>query len=759
MSSGLGTGRIGAALLALLLAFAVLAPAQDEAKRDDPATAPADSPVADSLAVDSLAATDLRPLVPLDRRPRPRGDLLTALAWSAGRLWAVGDSGLAAWTLDDSSWTKIETPGPAALHCLAVAGDGRVVCGGDSGRVLALRPDGARPQRLDDERSVQAIAFRGDEGLLAGAAGLLAASEDGGRSWTKLESPLPMRFRCVLLEEGRWWAGGAGGYLFHSEDRGRSWTRLREPEGSALVALAPSGESGRPAALTLDGRVGLMGLDGTWRALGALEDAEGFSLAAWPPGRPAGWLAGGSGGRLLWLGADGGTLGPTLPEDSWSAVQALLARPDRLLLAGSWGLFGDFDPLGDGIPRRIEHDLFGGAAEVEALADDARPAAEELASDESPLDTVAVLTTGPRRLSNLLETDPRLSTPPTRLRQLLSSYNFARPTGVTGAVVLAVDVGARGEVEAVTVLDHWPDGLGFDLSGLDAAAQFSYTPAFADGAMVPSRVIQRLFFESDPRQGDAWIAGEGVLNAGIDTLLAKLPPPRIELEPKKLVRRMSFPREAKRYFWEGDVVLDYRLNAAGEILDAAVLHESVPDHGFGRHALEVLPDLDPAWPEGLEPAPDRSLRVLQRLRFDRKRYKRPAHEMEKGFRFVETLLSAVEIDSVEYEPGREQLVWLAARFFGEEAVRAWPELEANVELGADGRVHECQLSPVEPALVAMPELEALRGLALLFTWGRIRASSESDRATVRVRVDFSQASAAPEAMPTGYAALFDGVSY
>lgn len=745
------------ALLALGLAL-LLCPRQ-VALGADPAEERLGAPLADSLAADSSGVDSLLArLVPLEERPGPRGALLTALARTAGRHWVVGDSGLAAWSRDDSTWQRVATPGRAALNCLAVNGDGQVVCGGDSGRVLLLGPQEARRARLEDARPVFAMAFLGRTGLLGGDQGLLARSADGGASWTPLDAPLPMRFRCVLLEADTWWAGGAGGYLFRSEDRGASWTRLRQPEGRPIVALAESGQAGRPAALDIDGRLSLVDPAGRWTEVGRLDGGEGFSLAAWPAGRPAGWLVGGSGGRLLWLAADGSRRALALPRDSWSTVTALLPTSDGLLLAGSWGLLGSYDPLGEEAPIRFQHDIFGGEERAEDVA-------ATVTATDSTTTTVAQTAVvmaddeGPRRLSNLLETDPRLSTPPTRLRQLLSSYNSARPTGVPGCAVLAIDIDSGGGVERVRLLDEWPTGLGFGQAALDAAAQFTYSPAFADGRMVRSRVIQRLYFEGDLRQGDAWLAGEAPLGGAVDSLIGILPMPASPLSPKRLVGKLGFPRQAKRFFWDGSVTVGYRLHADSEIDSATVLWEGRADHGFGKHALDVLSDLKIAWPAELEKRPNRSLQVIERLNFDRKRYKRAQREMEDGFRFIEPLLAVAVLDSAEYDPGREQLVWLAATFFGEEVVHAWPRLTADLELANDGRVQTCRLTPLEPTPDAELDIEALRGLALLFTWGRTPAGAEGAVHPVRVELDFSRASAAREDAPLGLDRLFEDVSY
>jgi photosystem II stability/assembly factor-like uncharacterized protein len=695
--------------------------------------------------------------VPLANRPRPEGRLLAALAWDGNRLWAVGDSGLVAWSRDDSLWTRLATPGPAALHCVAVSGGGRVICAGDSGRVLLLEPDRARPLRLGDGRAVQAIGFVGETGLLAGDEGLLARSRDGGRSWELLDAPLPMRFRCLRLETGRWWLAGAGGLLLHSEDEGASWSRWREPRRRAIVALAAGDGPGRILALTIDGRLAFADGAGIWEEAGRLPAGEGFSLEAWPADAPEGWLAGGARGELLWLPRSGDPQTIPIPGDRWSTLPALLARPDRLVLAGNWGLLAVLDPLRDDAPLRLEHDLFGTREAPGAAAEDRME--PEAAVAELPPDSLPALDEG-RWLLNLLETDPRLSTPPTRLRQLLSSYNQARPTGIHGTVVLGVDIGSGGAVEDMIVLDEWPTGLGFGRWALDVAAQFSYTPGFAEGRMVPSRTIQRLFFEGDQRQGSSWLAGEGGLPGMMDSLLAVGHKPQSGLEPKRLVRELGFPQAARRFFWEGRVTAEFRLDASGAVHDPVVLWESVEGYGFGEHALGVLPELRLAWPEELSADPNRMLRVIQRLNFDRKRYKRAQRAEREGFRFVETLLATVEPDSAEYAPGAGQLVWLAAQFFGEERVRAWPPLEAQVELGGDGRVHDCRLLPLEAADAAdPPDLDALRSLALYFTWGRFRADTEADRRTVTARIDFSAARGGLDAAPPSLRPLFEDVSY
>ena len=136
---------------------------------------------------------------------------------------------------------------------------------------------------------------------LAGEAGHLYRSEDGGASWQELPSPYGGSFFDVLpLGGDALLACGLRGNLYRSEDAGQSWQRLE----TGTVALLDGG------ALLPGGAVALVGLSGV--VLVSHDGGRSFSLeqqsdrsglsAALAVGAGALVVVGEGGARLLTLG-------------------------------------------------------------------------------------------------------------------------------------------------------------------------------------------------------------------------------------------------------------------------------------------------------------------------------------------------------------------------------------------------------------------------------------------------------------------------
>lgn len=708
---------------------------------DPPAAAPGKA-----IAAKGDSATPAGPeFIPLARRPLPTGLFVSALVAAPGRLWAVGDSGLIAWSADDSLFRRLEAPDALPLHCAALV-EGRLACAGDSGRVYLVAEGRARRAALPDRRTVRDLSFLGATGLLGGDAGLLARSMDGGRSWDTLAAPLPMRFNSVLVHGQGWWVGGAGGRLFHSLDAGLHW-QPRERLSAAVTDLAPAGAD-RVAVLDRAGGLHLEGPGGR-RSLGRAPLDQAHSLAAVQDG----WAVVGDGGRVARLDTVSGTWrAGRLPLPA--ALPALAVRDSDLLLGGAWSTLARWRD-GEEQPMVLRHTLTTAAA-VELVA----VAVEDQAADSVIVDAAAVAQgagDGRRYFQNSLDTGTRCTTPATRLQQLERSYDNTRWLGLSGRAMLALDVGADGGLDSILVLDEWPAGLGVGDQARQLAAGLTFTPGFRGSSMVASRMIFPVVFPGSEADYLAWARGERAAGALLDSLVALLPRAASSLPPKALVKAMDFPRKARRYVWEGQAVVEYRLTAEGEVRQPRKLWESEAKYGFGDHAVAVLPKLRMALPAGVGLAPGDHLRVVQRLNFDRKRYGQAAREEAKGFRFAPVLVSLAESDTARYGPGLAQLEWLLNDFLGEESGGEWPELELNLVLRHDGRLHSFSATPATDGRPL--DTAVLRSLAIQFTWGRPLARKAEQLDTLALRWQPARFSTDSLAAPSGLRALLQGVVY
>ena len=103
------------------------------------------------------------------------------------------------------------------------------------------------PAPADDSGAVRRL-------WLAGEAGALYRSDDGGESWRALASPYAGSwFGALALDAETVLAAGLRGRLFRSGDGGESWTRVETGVDAALTDAAVAG----------DGRVVITGLSGT----------------------------------------------------------------------------------------------------------------------------------------------------------------------------------------------------------------------------------------------------------------------------------------------------------------------------------------------------------------------------------------------------------------------------------------------------------------------------------------------------------------
>ena len=207
--------------------------------------------------------------------------------------WAVGHDAVVLRTGDGGeTWELVHRAPEAAVPLLdvwfrdsrsglAVGGFGLVLSTADGGASWTCRngcpdggPEGApllrRPgSDFADDYHLNAIAPAGPDRLyLAGEAGALYRSDDGGATWRALESPYGGSWFAVLaLDRDTVLAAGLRGRLYRSADAGGSWTRIDTGTEATLTALARDG-GGRVVAAGLAGAV--LEIRGGGRAAAAL---------------------------------------------------------------------------------------------------------------------------------------------------------------------------------------------------------------------------------------------------------------------------------------------------------------------------------------------------------------------------------------------------------------------------------------------------------------------------------------------------------
>lgn len=179
------------------------------------------------------------------------------------------------------------------------------------------------------ERAVLLSAAQAGTRIVAvGERGVVALSDDGGRSWLQAGSPTSVTLTTVRFADPlHGWAAGHGGVVLATEDGGKTWVRGLDGRRLSQIALEAALASG-------DAR--------------AIQDAE--RLHADGPDKPLLDLLVIDPKRLLVVGAYGIALGsddagktwvswmPRLPNPKGLHIYAARLQGSNLLLAGEQGL-------------------------------------------------------------------------------------------------------------------------------------------------------------------------------------------------------------------------------------------------------------------------------------------------------------------------------------------------------------------------------------------------------------------------------------
>lgn len=173
----------------------------------------------------------------------------------------------------------------------AVGAYGRFLATSDGGSSWAARVLDANEEALHLNT---VLALGGGRFLIAGEAGTLLRSEDGGDTWHALESPYAGSFFSALaLSDGGALLFGMRGHVFRTEDGGDSWTEIDAGVQSSLFG-------GRVLA---DGRLVLVGQSGV--VLVSADQGRSFARFDGPDRLVRAAVAEIGGGEILLVGEEG----------------------------------------------------------------------------------------------------------------------------------------------------------------------------------------------------------------------------------------------------------------------------------------------------------------------------------------------------------------------------------------------------------------------------------------------------------------------
>lgn len=185
--------------------------------------------------------------------PMTPKSLLLDIVNTGAHLIAVGDRGAVIASNDGREWAQVQTPTRAALTAVsfsdadngwAVGHDAAILHTTDGGRSWALQnfePELEKP-------FLDVIALDGSRAIAVGAYGLMYRTDDGGASWSEVDTPIreeELHFNSIVrLNDGTLFIAGEVGTLARSTDEGATWTKLESPYESSLFGAAPYGDKG-----------------------------------------------------------------------------------------------------------------------------------------------------------------------------------------------------------------------------------------------------------------------------------------------------------------------------------------------------------------------------------------------------------------------------------------------------------------------------------------------------------------------------------
>lgn len=182
--------------------------------------------------------------------PEPVDSALAFLAVSArgGRSLAVGQMGQAARRGADGRWQAVDTGSGERLMGVALDRDGIAIAVGSFGELLRSDDAGEHWQdvALDWPSLMQAgidphlyavQSTAAGRFVVAGEAGLLMLSEDGGRSWRKLHEGDASLFALHIRRDGVGFAVGQSGLVLRTADGGEHWERVEVDSEANLLGV------------------------------------------------------------------------------------------------------------------------------------------------------------------------------------------------------------------------------------------------------------------------------------------------------------------------------------------------------------------------------------------------------------------------------------------------------------------------------------------------------------------------------------------
>ncbi len=170
-------------------------------------------------------------------------DLLKVSCIGKTSVYALGTNGCLLRSVDNGgTWKQIPTliqnsllgiSFADSLHGTAIATAGKAISTTDGGISWKLKI-------MPELTNLRSIVFRGMIGIIVGDGGTIFRSNDGGNSWSKVQSSIKINlYSTAFISDTTAIIGGQFGYLFCSHNAGVSWTVIDTlPGGFPIIDIS-----------------------------------------------------------------------------------------------------------------------------------------------------------------------------------------------------------------------------------------------------------------------------------------------------------------------------------------------------------------------------------------------------------------------------------------------------------------------------------------------------------------------------------------
>ncbi|MDB5993975.1 MAG: hypothetical protein JWP42_1111 [Pseudomonas sp.] len=156
--------------------------------------------------------------------------------------WAVGHAGIVLASQDGGEHWTVQLDGSRAAQLELQAARQQLPTAPDQDAAAARVQTAERLVSEGPDKPFLALDFvDARHGLIVGAYGLAFTTDDGGRTWQSLighiDNPVGAHLYAIARQGEHWFVAGEQGYLARSEDGGQSFTALESPYTGSFFAL------------------------------------------------------------------------------------------------------------------------------------------------------------------------------------------------------------------------------------------------------------------------------------------------------------------------------------------------------------------------------------------------------------------------------------------------------------------------------------------------------------------------------------------